>query len=57
MATDSVLITGTIEAKQNQDIMTLNKLNAFVQTNVPEGIERIIIKIRSRLVDILLEIN
>ena len=57
VATDSVLITGTTEAKHNRDIMTIDMPNAFVQTDVPEGIERIIMKIRGRLVDILLEIN
>ena len=58
-ATESILLTGVIEAKQNRDIMTLDVPNAFVQTTVPqgEGDERIIMKIKGQLVDILLELH
>ena len=34
-ATESILITGVIEAKQKRDVMILNIPNAFVQTEVP----------------------
>ena len=34
-STDSVLITGVIETKQQRDIMTLDIPNAFVQTPIP----------------------
>ena len=33
-ATDSILITGAIDAKKNRDVMTLDIPNAFVQTEV-----------------------
>ena len=55
-STDSVLITGVIEAKQRRDIMTLDIPNAFVQTPIPKGEERIIMKIRGVLVDILCQL-
>ena len=58
VAKESVLITGVVEAKQRRDVMTLDIPNAFVQTEVPdEDGEKIIMKIRGSLVDILLEID
>jgi hypothetical protein len=58
--TESILITATIDAKQKRDVMTADIPNAFVQTNVDEKNqvkgERIIMKIRGPLVDMLLEI-
>ena len=58
-ATESIIITGVIETKQNIDVMTLDIPNAFVQTSIPqgEGDEKIIMKIRGVLVDILLEMS
>ena len=58
-ATESILLTGAIEAKQKRDVMTLDVPNAFVQTTVPqeEDDEKIIMKIRGALVDMLLEIS
>ena len=53
-----MLITGVVEAKQRRDAITLDIPNAFVQTDVPDKDgEKIIIKIRGSLVDILLEID
>ena len=34
--TESILITATIDAKQNRDVMTADIPNAFVQTDVNE---------------------
>ena len=56
VATDALLITGVLEAKQGRDIMTNDVPNAFVQTPIPEGGEKFIMKIRGQLVDMLLEI-
>jgi hypothetical protein len=55
-ATDAILITGVIDAKQKRDVMSLDVPNAFVQTPIPQGGEKICMKIRGSLVDILLEI-
>ena len=55
-ATEAILITGVLDAKQGRDVMTLDIPNAFVQTEIPERDEKIIMKIRGRLVDILTEI-
>jgi hypothetical protein len=58
-STDSILITGVIDAKQQRDVMTADIPNAFVQTdiNAKEKGQRVIMKIRGPLVDLLLEIS
>jgi hypothetical protein len=58
--TESIVITATIDAKQNRDVMTADVPNAFVQTavdekNLKKG-KRIIMKIRGPLVDMLCNI-
>ena len=57
--TDSILLTSTIEAKQGRDIMTADIPNAFVQTEIDQkdNEERIMLKIRGILVDMLVEIS
>jgi hypothetical protein len=57
--TESIIITGVIDAKQHRDIMTADIPNAFVQTDIDkkEIGERIIMKIRGPLVDMLLELS
>jgi hypothetical protein len=57
--TESIVITGVIDAKQRRDIMTADIPNAFVQTDIDkkEIGERIIMKIRGPLVDMLLELS
>ena len=57
MTTKSVLITSVIDAKQGRDVMSIDVPNAFVQTEVPQGDERTIMKIRGALVDMLSEID
>ncbi len=56
--TESHLITATIDAKEERDIMTADIPNAFVQTEIEEGRkgERIVIKIYGALVDMLVHI-
>ena len=58
VSTEAVLITGVIEAKQKRDIMTADIPNAFVQTEIPqeEGKDRITMKIKGALIDILTEL-
>jgi hypothetical protein len=58
-STDSILITGVIDAKQQRDVMTADIPNAFVQTDIQakEKGQRVIMKIRGPLVDLLLEIS
>ena len=58
-STDSIIVTGVVDAKQKRDVMILDIPNAFVQTTIPQGEkdERIIMKIRGVLVDMLVEMS
>jgi hypothetical protein len=57
--TESILITATIDAHQGRDVMTIDIPNAFVQTPIEqnEGEDRITMRIRGPLVDMLLDID
>jgi hypothetical protein len=55
-ASEAIIITGVIDAKQNRDVMLLDIPIAFVQTEISLDGDRIIMKIRGQLVDILLEL-
>jgi hypothetical protein len=59
VATESILLTGIIEAKEKRDVMTTNILNAYFQTSagLAKDGERIIMKIRVALVDMLVELD
>jgi hypothetical protein len=56
VATEAILITGVLDAKQHRDVMTNDVPNAFVQTPVPQGGDKIVMKLRGQLVDLLVEI-
>ena len=58
-ALESVLLTSVIDAKEGRDIATVDIPNAFIQTEIPQedGKERIILKIRGPLVDMLVDID
>jgi Reverse transcriptase (RNA-dependent DNA polymerase) len=57
-ATESILLTATIDAKENRDIMTADIPNAFVQTDMTsEGNEKMVMKIRGPLVDMLVSLD
>eukprot|EP00957_Ditylum_brightwellii_P073338 5573548-Ditylum_brightwellii.AAC.2 len=55
-ATEAILITGVIKAKQSRNIMTLDIQNMFVQMPIPEGDHKIVMKIRGMLVDVLIQL-
>ena len=42
--TEAMLIIVVLEAKQSRDVVTLDMPNVFVQTDVPQSSEKIIIK-------------
>ena len=56
---ESVILTSVIDAKEKRDVGTVDIPNAFIQTPIPqeEGKDRIILKIRGKLVDILIDID
>ena len=45
-----------IDAKQERDVMTIDVPNAFVQTPIPKGEKKIIMKMTGQLVDIMIEL-
>jgi Reverse transcriptase (RNA-dependent DNA polymerase) len=56
--TESIIITATIDAKENRDVMSADIPNAFVQTDMEKiGSEKVIMKIRGVLVDMLISID
>lgn len=56
--TESILITATIDAKENRDVMSADIPNAFVQTDmIQNNNEQVVMKIRGALVDMLLELD
>jgi hypothetical protein len=55
-ASEAIIITGVIDEKQNRNVMTLDIPNAFVQTEISLDGDKIIMKIRGQLVEILLEL-
>ena len=59
-ALESILITAVIDAKERQDVMTADVLNAFIQTVMPkpkEGEARVMMKITGVLVDMLVQLD
>ena len=54
---EATIIKGVIEAKQRCDIMTADIPNAFVQTDIDQSDEKIIMNIGGELVDILVEVS
>jgi hypothetical protein len=59
VAAESILLTRIIKAKEKRDVMTTDIPNAFVQISagLTEVGERMIIKIRGTLVDMLVELD
>ena len=58
--TESVMLTATIEAEENRDVATYDIPNAFIQTPVDETDaqgDRIVMKIRGAMIDMLIEID
>jgi hypothetical protein len=55
-ASEAIITTGVIDAKQGRDVMTLDIPNAFVQTPIDLHGDKVIMKIRGQLIDLLLEI-
>ena len=56
MATESVILTSIIDAKEKHEIAVIDVPNAFIQTVVEDKKKRVIIRIRGMLVDILVKI-
>ena len=58
ISTESILLTGTIEAKERRDILTSDVPHAFVQTDMEKiDNEKVIMKIRGPLVEMLISLD
>ena len=51
---EDIITTGVIDAGQERDVMTLDTPNAFLQTDIALDGDNIIMNIRGKLVDILI---
>jgi hypothetical protein len=56
IATEAILLSCIINAKEERDVTVINIPNAFIQTRVEAEEDMAIIKIRGVLVDILIQI-
>jgi hypothetical protein len=56
-ATEAILLTAVIDAKEGRDVMTADIPNAFVQTDLDNGEEKMVMKIRGPLVDMLIDLD
>lgn len=56
VATESVMLTAVIEAQESHDVAIIDVPNAFIQTRVEDPKDRVLIRIRGVLVDMLLKI-
>ena len=56
VSTESVMLTAAIEASENSDVASIDIPNAFIQTRVDNPKDRVYIRIRGILVDMLLKI-
>ena len=57
---EGILLTVTIDAHENRDVMSADVPNAFIQTKMPEvkeGEERVMMKITGVLVDMLIQLD
>ena len=57
---EGILLTLTIDAHENRDVMSADVPNAFIQTEMPEikqGEERVMMKITGVLVDMLIQLD
>jgi hypothetical protein len=52
--TEAILITAAIEADQQRDVMTVDIPNAFVQTEIKDTKEKITMKIKGKLAEMLI---
>ena len=57
VATESVLLTAVIAAEEHRDVAVVAILNAFIQTRVEREEDKVIIRVRCNLVDVLCKID
>jgi hypothetical protein len=56
VATESVLLTSLVDAQENCDISIVDILNAFIQTVVEDNEDKVVMRIRGHMVDVLVKV-
>jgi hypothetical protein len=56
VATESVLLTSVVDAKENRDVAIVDIPNAFIQTVVEDDEDKAVIRIRGHMVDVLVKV-
>ena len=57
VSTEAILISSVMDTKQQRDVVTLGIPNAFIETPIPEGEDKVIMRIIGPLVDFVLEMS
>ena len=57
ISAEVTLLTSAIDAEENRHVATLDIPNAFIQTEMEDKEEKVIMKIRGKLVEILCDID
>jgi hypothetical protein len=56
VATESVLLTSLVDAQENRDVAILDISNAFIQTVVEDDEDKVVMRIRGHMVDVLVKV-
>jgi len=56
VSTNSVLLTSIVDAKEDRDVAIIDIPNAFIQTMVEDDRDRVIMRIRGHMVDVLVKV-
>ena len=56
VSTESVLLTAIIDAKENRDVAIVDIPNAFIQTVVERDADRVILRLRGTIVEMMLQV-
>jgi hypothetical protein len=55
-ALESVLLTAVIDAKENRDVAVIDIPNAFVQTRLEDDVDKAIMRLRGKLVELMVKV-
>ena len=57
ISNEALFLTLTIDAKEGRDVATCDIPGAFLQTDMPEGADKVQIKLDGAMVELLAKIN
>ncbi len=56
VATESVLLTSLVDAQENHDVAIVDIPNAFIQTVMEDGEDKVVMRIRGHMVNVLVKV-